>query len=150
MHRAGDQTDEPVLLAATSFPLSPRAFYILYSLLEEGRNAPRPPTPCPAFLPSLRAIMPHLLFSGPIRKSGKNTISFRNTIAAVFVFIFVFLFYFSGSEDDVQGYRAAAGTHAGAKRFRAAAYCDPGCFHAPLTCPILIARHQLGRREERE
>jgi hypothetical protein len=62
MHRAGDQTDEPVLLAATSFPLSPRAFYILYSLLEEGRNAPRPPTPCPAFLPSLRAIMPHLLF----------------------------------------------------------------------------------------
>jgi hypothetical protein len=40
-------------------------------------RTPPAPSPCPAFLPSLRAIMPHLLFSGPIRKSGKNTISFR-------------------------------------------------------------------------
>jgi len=31
--------------------------------------------PCPAFLPSLRAIMPHLPFLRTSEKSGKNTIS---------------------------------------------------------------------------
>ena len=42
-----------MLLAATSFPLSPRAFYILYSLLEEWRNAPRPPR-----RPALHSFLP--------------------------------------------------------------------------------------------
>ena len=63
MHRAGDQTDEPVLLAATSFPLSPRAFYIL--LQSVGGNweerAPPAPTPCiPSFLARHHASPPFL------------------------------------------------------------------------------------------
>jgi hypothetical protein len=45
----------------------------------KGREETRPvrvdALPCPAFLPSLRAIMPHLPFLGTSEKSGKNTIS---------------------------------------------------------------------------
>ena len=84
---SSSSNEEPVLLHVVGRNILPsRAPYAaVYSFLETGGTLPPMPTPAPtpaptAILPSLRlrAIMPHLLFSGLVLESGKNTISFRN------------------------------------------------------------------------
>jgi hypothetical protein len=90
MHRVGDQTDEPVLLAATSFPLSPRAFYILYSLFEEGRNAPHPrrrPDLHSFFLARHHTSPPFLRTDPKVRE---KTISFQNPFSAANLLLLFF------------------------------------------------------------